>query len=153
MSHREHIHHKTDNFIVNETDASSYGGGGADNPMYVCQCEPGYARNGHWTLGCSACVDGKYVEASTPEGHHSLAYVATLTAVYCVAFDPSVWHLTLMSPVPVTGNSPIELERIHSCYTSPTPNTASKYVHSVSIYSMDHPPRTLQLFHCCHPVE
>ena len=41
---------------------SSYGGGGADNPMYVCVCEPGHVQNGHWTPGCSACVDGQYID-------------------------------------------------------------------------------------------
>ena len=72
--------------------------------------------------------------ASTPEGHHCLAYVAMLTAVYCVAFDPSN-----MSPDPVTGTSPVKLVQIHSCYTSLTPYTVSECVHPVSIvYDSQH---------------
>ena len=113
MPHHEHMKYDADNFIVNKILTSF----SIDEEM------PSYFH-----------VIAVISMASTLQGHHFLAHTTTLTAMYCVAFDPSN-----MSPDPVTPKSQIELEQIHSCYTSLTPYTVSECVHSVSIvYDSQH---------------
>jgi hypothetical protein len=48
--------------------------------------------------------------------------------MYCVSFDPSN-----MSPDPDTDKGSIEIQQIHSWYTSTTPHTVNECLHVVDI--------------------